>query len=194
MDWREVCMVNNFIPHAMTMTISTNPNITRSKPESVLYNSKIGGVDDVGKVLKPNQSIRKSLKWYKTYFHLFDLAVYNELQTYKIIHPQSKRQFKAFLESIIKEIIHKYPTVPSIKGRPSSLTYTIDARTTGNYLPSQIPSAGKPDHGQCYLCSRTSIRKTTSFRCMKCGKWLCVGGCLSCFQKSHTNSCTPRAE
>jgi len=77
MDRREVCMVSTSIKHEMKDAVSSIPNNSRKKPQSVLrYNSKMGGVDEVDKVMGPHQSIRKSTKLYKkAFFHLWDFSV-----------------------------------------------------------------------------------------------------------------------
>src|SRR5581483_1445400 len=114
-------MISSFLPHEMMLSESENPNNTRLKPLSVtVYNKKMGGVDDVDKVLKPLASIRKSLKWYKkVYFHIWDLVLYNSFRVYKMLHPSTKRRYKDFLEALVEEIFQKFPSAPSRTGRPS---------------------------------------------------------------------------
>jgi hypothetical protein len=180
-------MINSCVPHKMTQSISTNPNNTRQKPESVLiYNKKMGGVDDVDKVLKPNQSIPKSFKWYKkVYFHLFDHTVYNSFIAYKLLHPGSKHRFKVFLETLVKEILQEFPTAPARVGRPSTATIT-DNRLIGSHYPFQTESQNRITKGQCKFCSLEKTRKRSSFKCDNCKEWLCVKGHPSYFRKYHT--------
>jgi len=78
-------MLNTFIGHRMEHVNSRNPKNSREEPSSVLlYNSKMGGVDEVDKMMKPYQNHKKILKWYKKiYFHMLDLAAYNSFVLYK---------------------------------------------------------------------------------------------------------------
>jgi len=180
-------MVSTCIRHEMKDAVSSNPNNSRRKPQSVLmYNSKMGGVDDVDKVMKPHQSIRKSTKWYKkAFFHLWDYTVYNSFVGYKVLHPNSKRRMKAFIETLTKEIFLEYPAPTVRRGRPSSLV--LDRRLTGNHFPEQVASR----KGRCFYCNKQGLRSSTTFQCDVCKKWLCVKGNVSCFKKYHSERNLP---
>jgi len=192
MDRREVCMANTFIKHEMVGSVSSNPNNSRLKPQSVLtYNTKMGGVDDVDKVMKPHQSIRKSTKWYKkAFFHLWDYSVYNSFVGYKIMHQNSSRRIKAFIEALTKEIFQEYPSVGAKRGRPSLLI--SDQRLAGSHFPQQVFNEDETvKNHRCFYCNITRERSTTTFQCDTCQVWLCVKGSMSCFKKYHTQRNLP---
>jgi len=73
-------------------------NIVRQKPSSVvLYNSTMGGVDDVDKILAPYSNARKSTKWYKKiFFHFIDVSIYNAFNVYKKISGKKRSISKIF--------------------------------------------------------------------------------------------------
>lgn len=192
-DRREVCMINSFIKHEMVDKISSNPNNTRMKPNTVLiYNSKMGGVDDVDKVTKPNKSIRKTIKWYKkVYFHLWDHAVYNSFRAYKVLHPTSKRGYKCFLESLVKEILQEFPTIASRVGRPL-LRVSEDLRFQRSHFAEQVQKSTRNEKRKCSYCALTGMQKTTTFRCNICQLWFCIKGEVSCFRKYHTDRHLPK--
>jgi len=177
-------------------SVSTNPNNNRKKPLSVMtYNSKMGGVDDVDKVMKPHESIRKSTKWYKkAFFHLWDYSVYNSYVAYKILHPNSKRRIKNFIETLVKEIIQEFPTPVTKKGRPVTGN-VLDRRLVdaGSHFPRQTLGVSRQTSlKRCYYCALSNIRSSTTYQCDKCEVWLCNRGeDPSCFKKYHTERRLP---
>ena len=186
-DRREVCMINSFMNHEMINSESSNPNNTRNKPKSVLlYNSKMGGVDDVDKITKPNKSIRKTIKWYKkVFFHLWDHALYNSFVTYKALHPTSKQRYKSFVECVVEEVLKQFPSIPAKLGRPTRRVIPNN-RITGAHLPIQIPKRnGKFSKGKCKLCAQSQKVRSTSYKCECCDLWLCIKGINSCFKQYH---------
>jgi len=185
-------MISSFLPHEMMLSESENPNNTRLKPLSVtIYNKKMGGVDDVDKVLKPLASIRKSLKWYKkVFFHIWDLVLYNSFRVYKILHPSSSRRYKDFLEAVIAEIFEKFPSAPPMIGRRPSTERNV--RLCGSHFPIQVVSGSHNQKGRCHYCQLQGLRNTSSFKCESCGKWLCIRGAISCFKKFHTERHLPK--
>ena len=83
-DRRLVSTLNTFLPHSM-QDVPGRRDTVKQKPSSImLYNSTMGGVDDVDKILQPYATARKSTKWYKKiFFHLIDICVYNSFNVYK---------------------------------------------------------------------------------------------------------------
>jgi len=184
-------MINSFMNHEMKPSMSKNPASARLKPSTVLlYNVKMGGVDDVDKITKPNETIRKTLKWYvKVFHHLWDLTVYNSFVAYKLLHPNTKRRMKDFIEALLEEILIKYPAPASLKGRKSQTPRPEEVRLIGQHFPKQsLKANGKPRKSKCWYCTKyLNQTKTTSFRCdnSACTKWLCIRGTESCFQRFH---------
>lgn len=191
MDRREVVMLNTFLPHGMTESPSSNPSNQRLKPNTVLlYNKTMGGVDNVDKTIKPNQSLRKSYKWYKKVaFYLVELAVYNAM----MLHNQVNRErvgfrrlnYEAFLKSIIRDIVEQFPLVRKPKGRPPHL---LPAPVSKLHLPERVMKEnGDPSKSNCFYCRvKLGKRKITQFRCTGCEKRLCIGdGVNNCFKQHH---------
>jgi len=186
MDRREVFMLNSFTPHEMFPTTAANPKNTRDKPLSVLiYNSKMGAVDDVDKQIRQYETMRKSIKWYKKYaFYLLDLCVYNTYRMYLLLDPTRQRQrYKPFLLGLIESMIE--PSCNTIRSG------SHQRQTVGtDHLPKCCRGAsGRKSYSNCWLCYKTgSKRKQTCFKCTGCAKRLCIQGEESCFIKAHKSA------
>lgn len=193
-DRREVIMLNTFLPHSMQSADTPNPRNQRDKPGSVLlYNSKMGAVDDADKIVKPYQSIRKSYVWYrKVFIHLVDLAVYNSAVLYKQqSNARRKLAHVKFLEMLILNILETYPCQKE-GGRGRPLLPCDNDRLTGQHFPEKMTKRNKrgktvSSKSDCSYCKIVyGVRKSTSYRCTRCLKRLCIGEQPSCFQLFHT--------
>lgn len=191
MDNREVFMLNSFIEHRMEDSDTKNPKTAKIKPASVLvYNKSMGALDDMDKIIRPYQALRKSRKWYRKYaFHLFDICVYNAWVVYRHKNPQKKTGYKLFVLDLIKEIMDVNPFQRSTKGRPP-LRQVQQTAHSSHYPSTHRNEKGKKNRGNCHWCWKklNRKRKATTFRCKECAVWLCVDGENSCFQKYHENA------
>lgn len=187
-------MLNTFMGHHMEEFLSTNPNNTREKPATVLvYNATMGALDHVDQMIKPYSTARKSLKWYKKVaFNLIDMTVYNSYVLYcEFKTGKEKPTYKAFIRTIIREILDKYPPVKPIIGRPS--TDPLPNRKVGTHLPAKVTKTdGSSSFSNCHFCTLKGIRKGTAFKCLTCQKRFCVQGESSCFFQYHTLSQLPQ--
>jgi len=182
-------MLNTFIPHSMKEAISKNPKNTRSKPESVLkYNATMGGVDKVDQTIKPYQSRRKTLKWYKKiFFHFQDLVMFNSFVLYKkFVSPDIT--YLKYLLKLIKEIFEAHPVIRKRKGRKISQVPNKSRRLEGTHVPQKIcKDNGYVDQRRCFYCGLLKQRKVTSFICKQCNIRLCIGTeGNNCFEKFHS--------
>ncbi|XP_021952231.1 piggyBac transposable element-derived protein 4 [Folsomia candida] len=189
MDRREVLMLNTFIHHRMEDCESQNPRNAQVKPASVLvYNKSMGALDDMDKIIRPYQALRKTLKWYRKFaFHLFDICVYNSWVVYCHMNSRRSTGYKQYLSNLIKEIMSANVTIRSTKGRPVSLPHQPSFNSLRHFSSTLRNNAGKKVRGNCHLCWKTmnKLRKATSFRCEACGVWLCIDGENSCHKKYH---------
>ncbi len=190
-DRRDVNMLNTFMEHSMVNVESSNPNNTREKPGTVvLYNSKMGAVDDADKVIAPVASIRKTYKWYrKVAFHLIDLACYNAFLMKKHLTGINTK-YRLFLEEVINNILTEYPQANRVpRGRPPQ--QRDDQRLNGPHFPHKVLKAnGKSSKADCFYCYNVCNKKRTStvYGCRQCQKRLCIGAGVSCFERFHTQS------
>ncbi|XP_070526565.1 LOW QUALITY PROTEIN: piggyBac transposable element-derived protein 4-like [Cardiocondyla obscurior] len=90
-DKRLVTMLSTMHSPQMITTdkIDYRTGETEVKPNIVVsYNKNMGRVNLLDQTICPYRTPRKSIKWYiKTYFHLLDIAIFNALVVYNIIHP-----------------------------------------------------------------------------------------------------------
>ncbi|CAL8138653.1 unnamed protein product [Orchesella dallaii] len=186
MDRREVFMLNTFISHEMTPTIAANPKNTREKPQSVLvYNAKMGAVDDVDKQIRPYEAMRKSIKWYKKYaFYLLDLCVYNTYRVYLLLDQNRARpRYKQFLLDLINAIIVAEGV--SLPQRPQQIPSVAKS-----HLPicTRGPT-GRKSYSNCWYCYNklNGKRTQTSFKCLGCNRRFCIRNENSCFMLAHQN-------
>lgn len=187
-DRREVLILNTFMEHRMEECESLNPNNNRLKPATVLvYNKVMGALDDMDEVIRPYQTLRKTLKWYRKFaFHLIDIAVHNAFVLAGVKNPTIKSDgYKDFVLNLIEEIISKNSVVRSSRGRPLSIQSNT---TTSNlrHFPSTIKGDnGKSKRSNCHLCWSKKTRKATKFICTTCEKWFCFSDENSCFMVFH---------
>ena len=184
--------------HRMEEAVSANPKNTRMKPATVLvYNSAMGALDDMDKIIRPYQSLRKTLKWYKKFaFHLIDVCIYNSfvLMYHKVA---SKPRYVDFLRSMVEEILAFNPKEQNCKrGRPATSTRSVSdenrlGMTLGHFPVKVVDEKGLGKPSDCYLCRLKGMRKTTVFECKVCKKRLCIGKGLSCFEQYHSISKLP---
>ncbi|XP_021953595.1 piggyBac transposable element-derived protein 3 [Folsomia candida] len=192
MDRREVLLLNTLMPHGMTESPSTNPTNQRLKPDTVLlYNKTMGGVDNVDKTIKPNQSLRKSYKWYKKVaFYLVELAVYNSMIIYNATQNDRagfrRLNYEAVVKSIIQNILIKFPVPRKPRVRPSQSRSSVPL--TSIHIPERVlKENGYPSKSNCFHC-RTKLgkRTVTQFKCTGCEKRLCIGSSVfNCFKFHH---------
>lgn len=189
-DRRDVSMLNTFMEHSMQLVESSNPNNTREKPGTVvLYNSKMGAVDDADKVIAPVASIRKTYKWYrKVAFHLIDLACYNAFLLRKHFTGTTTK-YRLVLEELINKILTDYPQVDRVpRGRPPQ--QRADQRLNGPHFPHKVLKAnGNSSKADCFYCKNIYKKRTsTVYGCRQCQKRLCIGAGVSCFELFHRQS------
>jgi len=185
-DRREVLMLNSFMDHGMSLSISANPANQRYKPKSVLwYNKNMSGVDFIDKQIAPYKITRKSVKWYKKMaFHLIELAVHNSFLVYQHYHPTKKITFKEFLLRLVQEILERNRLVRKRKINHS--TASSENSKSGLHMPERVISdAGKPIKSNCHFCYKRGKRTQTSFICSECTKRFCIQGRDSCFKLHH---------
>jgi hypothetical protein len=86
--------------------------------------------------------------------------VYNSFMGYNILHPQSKRRFKAFVVALVKEILLEYPSVALKVWRPLT-EVNLNSRMDGSHWPSQnvVVDRGKYSKARCVYCSLKGKRK-----------------------------------
>ncbi|XP_035705372.1 piggyBac transposable element-derived protein 3 [Folsomia candida] len=191
-DRREVLILNTFMPHGMTEWPSTNPNNQRMKPDTVLlYNKTMGGVDNVDKTIKPNQSLRKSYKWYKKVaFYLVELSVYNSMIMYNTTQNDQvgfrRLNYEVFVKSIIHNILTKFPVARKPRGRPSQSRVSVPLANM--HIPERVMKEnGYPSKSDCFHCkTKLGKRTITQFKCLACEKRLCIGSSVfNCFKFYH---------
>lgn len=154
------------------------------KPNIVsLYNKNMGGVDLSDQSIRPYECNRKCMKWYiKTYFHLFDIAIFNAFIVYNILHPRTKKTLLEFRLQLANEIIQNHCN----KSGPSRKKFSTEnaVRFTSNHFPSLLDVNNKSIRKRCVFCSKQNVRKDTRYFCKTCGSVpLCV---FPCFEKYHT--------
>ncbi len=183
-------MLNTFLEHRMEDCETSNPQNSRLKPASVLvYNKTMGALDSMDQIIRPNQSLRKTFKWYRKYaFHLFDMCVYNSWVICNHVKRNAKNTiFKDYVLALIEQIIVENPIERSSKGRRPSKVQLNSSNNSNHFPSTSRGNDGKKLRGNCHFCWKNlnKKRKMTSIKCCTCGLWLCADGDVSCFKKYH---------
>jgi len=182
-------MFNTFIPHSIKEAISKNPKNTGFKLESVLkYNATMGGVDKVDQTIKPYQSRRKTLKWYKKiFFHLQDLAVFNFfVLCKKFVSPDIT--YLKYLLKLKSEIFEAHQVTKTRPRRKISQIPNKSRRMEGAHMPQKICKDNDyVKQRKCFFCGLLKQGKVTSFICKQCNVRLCIGSeGNNCFEKFNS--------
>ena len=116
----------------------------------------MGGVDKVDQHLANYPSARKrSKKYYKVFFHLMDLALWNSYLLYKACNKPSLSPLKYQMQVIDSLIIANAPHISTVKpGRPSASAHS--SRFTPNHFPIDIPPTDKSQFPtrKCCVCAK----------------------------------------
>ena len=157
------------------------------KPDVIVdYNTTMGGVDLLSRVVIPYSSQRRGVKWYRKLAELFlDISMYNSFLVYKKISVDdvidTHLKFKL---DVIEELITRHhhgatPPNPGPKAGPNLL------RLVERHFHALIPATIKKQNAQkrCHRCTKRNIRRDTRYYCPDCNVPLCFE---PCFKIYHT--------
>ena len=102
------------------------------KPNVIIeYNSSMGGVDNLSRVLDPYSCQRKSLKWYRKITELFlDVSIYNSFVVWRELN-DSKDTHLNFRLKLITEIISWHSYTKGKNNRHGPQTHKQPLRSVG---------------------------------------------------------------
>ena len=163
------------------------------KPDVIAdYNTTMGGVDTLSRVLIPYSGQRKGcVKWYRKLAELLlDIAVFNSFVCWRKLNNLPKRGLKVshlgFRKRLITEMItmHAHGSGPPT-GRTSDTLFRLTERHFCDLYPGKpgtIPE--KKPQLPCRVCRcRYNKRKDTRYWCPDCKVGLCFP---ACFKRYHT--------
>ncbi|XP_033971680.1 piggyBac transposable element-derived protein 4-like [Trematomus bernacchii] len=191
MDSREVTMCSTV--HAAFSGQTVRRNVKRAGvwqtkivtvPDAVVdYNRSMGGVDVSDALIGYYSVLRKTMKWYKTFFyHFLDIAVVNSFILYKELHKMrvdvmNPHTQKSFREQLCAELRGDVPAAPPPLPPSSQVCmpayYGEDATALRRY---------------CRRCSEAGNKTVkTPIYCTKCLIPLCLTSKKNCFKAWHTS-------
>ena len=157
------------------------------KPDVIVdYNTTMGGVDLLSRVVIPYSSQRRGVKWYRKLAELFlDISMYNSFLVYKKISVDdvidTHLKFKL---DVIEELItrHHHGATPPNSG-PNAGPNLL--RLVERHFHALIPATIKKQNAQkrCHRCTKRNIRRDTRYYCPDCNVPLCFE---PCFKIYHT--------
>ena len=148
------------------------------------YNSSMGGVDNLSRVLDPYSCQRKSLKWYRKIAELFlDVSIYNSFLVWRELN-DSKDTHLNFRLKIITEIISWHSYTKGKNNRHGPQTHKQPLRLVERHFIRQMSQESKKQKRKCVRCQAIGIKKReTTYQCKECEVTLCV---TPCFDINHT--------
>ena len=159
------------------------------KPDVIKdYNSTMGGVDTLSRVITPYSVQRKGLKWYRKIGELFfDVCIYNSYVVWKKVN-KSGISHLAYRQMLIKTIvmIHLQEKAPDQPGRGEPINNLHKPlRLVERHFPSVKPhTKGRSKRSRCIRCNQMGVRKDVTLECRKCEVSLCI---TPCFEMYHTH-------
>ena len=204
-DKREVLCITT-ANHPEMVEVQNRFRQKKRKPKEIaIYNEFMSGIDRTDQMVSYYSSPRKTIRWYKKLmFHFLDIAVWNSFYIYKR-KKGINISFVEFRDSLIKSLVQlpnniKHGSVlvktgavargkKSIINQPSTSTNELDPGISKTHFIEKIPfehdRKRKTVYLRCKQCSKSKIRKETSFRCKNCtdNVALCPG---KCFEDYHT--------
>jgi len=183
MDRREVYMLTNMDPPPAEGNFCENSNRPMKPHIMEQYSRHMGFVDISDRMANSCSMSQRNFKWtMKLFFHLLDLTVFNSWILLSSCGAKySHRDFRLLLvRNLIEEAgkSQDCPT-PRLVGRPSAAAAVIVRLESRHNQHWPVKSAQLG----CRLCSSCGQRKTTVYKCAKCGLGLRV---LPCFVEYHT--------
>lgn len=204
--WRDnyyIKMMSTIHDASLVPVVKNNkPVIT--KPRCIVdYNKYAKGVNQADQCLSDCGILRKSKKWTKkVVLFLINCALYNSYVVFKVMNPQKRLHYKAFLKEVARtwcstEIINIKQEVDPLLPSPSTTEFGLTKRApykdhpgrlSGNikdHFITLIIGSGKKKYPQriCRVCAAHKKRSETRYTCNFCGVPLHKG---DCFQKYHT--------
>lgn len=162
-------------------------NLVIKKPDVIVdYNTTMGGVDLLIRVLIPYSSQRCGIKWYRKLAEMFfDITIYNAYIIYKKLNPERKISHLEFRKQLINELIsfHCHGTHHNKTGRKNS--HPLPLRLIERHFAQRYRGQGKKKNPQisCVVRKSRAKRKDTTFICPICDVGLCI---IPCFEMYHT--------
>ena len=107
------------------------------KPDAIIYNKNIGGVDKIDQQLDSINIIRKSFKWYhKVFLTLFSVAMLSSHKIYK--EKGGKYDFLQFVHDIVLGLEENSPQLTGVARKNDNFV-----RLTGRHFTVTVPGRGK---------------------------------------------------
>lgn len=208
-DKREVCMITT-LDHPELIEVTNRFGKKKTKPIEVhRYNQKMAGIDRADQMVSYYSSPRKTIRWYKkVLFHLLDTAVWNSFYIFKnYVKKNTKYEFIKYREELIRKLIglneekgvdlvqksHKHNSRrfvvqpdPVPQTQPEEASASPSTSNHGHWPTRMMPSsASKKKFAflSCKQCSKSKIRRDTSYYCKGCDKSPAL--CPSCFEDWH---------
>lgn len=171
-----------------------------SRPNIIeVYNSHMGGVDQIDSMIARYRIIMRSKKWYiKIFYHLLDLTVVNSWLIY-IKVTGKKCTLGAYREELAVSLCRG--GIDTRQGRGRRLIESIEQQQEVEQLrgPKKTPCATLPptdiikdhlDHWQIHtasrrVCKMTNCKYQSFIQCSKCLVFLCSNNDRNCFYKFH---------
>ncbi|XP_029926608.1 piggyBac transposable element-derived protein 4-like isoform X3 [Myripristis murdjan] len=160
-----------------------NERVTIPRPTAITeYNKYMGGVDTSDQMLWTNSVHRKTRRWTMTVFqHLLDVAITNSYIIHKEIRKSQQRGYmtrQTFQEQLCAQLLGVPLNARPVR-TPSQGHFPVPVSDGQGHDRSQRASMGRQ---RCTLCKRS-----TPWRCGKCGVGLCLQLDRNCFRMYHLN-------
>ena len=158
------------------------------KPDVIVnYNSTMGGVDTLSRVIVPYMCQRRGVKWYRKLAKLFlEICVYNSFCIWQKLNPDKSFDNLKFRKLLIEELImyHSHGSRPRQAGPQNcgGNPLRLFERHFISIYPNRC-SKKKYPQVNCVRCYAMKKQKDTRYWCSKCGLGLCL---LECFEVYHT--------
>ncbi|XP_066918855.1 piggyBac transposable element-derived protein 4-like [Clytia hemisphaerica] len=157
------------------------------KPDVIVdYNSTMGGVDLLSRVVIPYSSQRRGVKWYRKLGELFiDIAMYNSYLVYKkVIFDDAIDTHLKFKINVIEELMTRHHHGAAAPNRGPNAGPNL-LRLVERHFLAFLPATDKKLNAQkrCHRCTKRKIRKDTRYHCPDCNVPLCFE---PCFKIYHT--------
>lgn len=179
--------------HRTTGEPILNPDVILS------YNSSMGGVDTLSRVIKPYNSQRRGLKWYRKLAELFiEICCYNTFILWKKLNPNSKRvdNFR-FRKLLIDDLVTFYSHGSrSYQTGPLNVGHNPIRLTEKHFLEPlpNVESKKKYPQNRCVVCQAKGKRSDSRYWCPDCKVGLCLVPCHKIYHTQKNIKNTPDDE
>ena len=200
-DTKDVCVISTFYEATATDMVKRRKKVDGKYEELEVsipppinnYNANMGGVDLSDQLIQYYAVLRKTRKWWKTFFHFIDIAIVNAYILYRQLPGNEKSTQKVFHKELAQDMVKRSGLSTNITtpGRPRR------SNVRAEHCPVPIASAdiiavSKSRYGRknCKLCFvRHKKEQRTPWKCGKCDLPLCLQLDRNCFQEWHTAAC-----